>query len=243
MFSFSSILVAVTLALATLASPTSLVLGRSEEQRVAEFYRRNHTWPVQQFKPETPGWRQLMEHRLRQVSEIRDPTDRFEGFAQTLCAAMIQNNYTEHGFGLGRAPEPLMEDLRNAIREGVAKGPRLESYVNAITEPRPWFIDRPDLTERVLKELQSYPEEWAGLPLTAETAYGFRLYRNQSRLHVHVDKSATHVISFILHIDSSEDAEPWPILIEDFQGSKFLFRGVYVGWLHACCRRSAAVHV
>jgi len=29
---------------------------------------------------------------------------------------------------------------------------------------------------------------------------------------------AKHIISFILHIDSSEDAEPWPIFIEDFQG-------------------------
>lgn len=26
------------------------------------------------------------------------------------------------------------------------------------------------------------------------------------------------MISFILHIDSSEDAEPWPLFIEDFQG-------------------------
>jgi hypothetical protein len=43
---------------------------------------------------------------------------------------------------------------------------------------------------------------------------------NESRLHVHVDRSATHVISFILHIDSSDDAEPWPILIEDYQGSE-----------------------
>lgn len=221
MFSISRILPAVTLWLATLASTPSLVLGGlSEEQRVAEFYRRNHTWPVQQFKPDTPGWRQLMEHRLRQVSEIREGSDRFEGFAQVLSASVIQDNYTEFGFGLGRAPEPLMEDLRRAIREGVAAGPRLETQINAITEPRPWFIDRPDLTARVLKELKTYPEQWVGIPLTAETAYGFRLYRNQSRLHVHVDKSATHIISFILHIDSSDDAEPWPILIEDYQGSK-----------------------
>ena len=33
-----------------------------------------------------------------------------------------------------------------------------------------------------------------------------------------VDKMQTHIISFILHIDSSDDAEPWPIFIEDFQG-------------------------
>lgn len=73
---------------------------------------------------------------------------------------------------------------------------------------------------QVLEELHLYPETWANMELTAETAYGFRLYRNESSLYVHVDKAETHVISFILHIDSSDDAEPWPILIEDLQGSK-----------------------
>jgi hypothetical protein len=34
-----------------------------------------------------------------------------------------------------------------------------------------------------------------------------------------VDRMETHVISCILHIDHSEDAEPWPLLIEDFQGN------------------------
>lgn len=194
---------------------------RSEEERVRRYHELNHTYPPEHYIPDTPGWRKLYEHRLRQVEEIEDRMDRFEGFAQTLNAGILQKNYTEHGFGLARAPEPLMEDLRRAIREGVEKGPRLEKEINAITEPRPWFIDRPDLTKRVLDELQEYPEEWAGFPLTPVTAYGFRLYRNTSRLHVHVDKSKTHVISFILHIDSSDDAEPWPILIEDFQGSKY----------------------
>lgn len=33
--------------------------------------------------------------------------------------------------------------------------------------------------------------------------------------------------SFILHIDSSDDAEPWPILIEDYQGSKYMPNGAY----------------
>lgn len=35
---------------------------------------------------------------------------------------------------------------------------------------------------------------------------------------MHIDKTQTHVISFILHIDSSDDAELWPIFIEDFHG-------------------------
>jgi predicted 2-oxoglutarate/Fe(II)-dependent dioxygenase YbiX len=36
---------------------------------------------------------------------------------------------------------------------------------------------------------------------------------------MHVDKVKTHVISCILHVDHSEDSEPWPIFIEDFQGN------------------------
>ena len=62
-------------------------------------------------------------------------------------------------------------------------------------------------------------EEWSGIELVGATAYGLRLYQNNSRLLMHVDKSSTHVISCILHIDHSEDSEPWPIVIEDFQGN------------------------
>jgi hypothetical protein len=36
---------------------------------------------------------------------------------------------------------------------------------------------------------------------------------------MHIDKTQTHVISCILHIASSEDSEPWPIMIEDFEGN------------------------
>mmetsp|Transcript_35299 Transcript_35299/g.50079 ORF Transcript_35299/g.50079 Transcript_35299/m.50079 type:complete len:171 (-) Transcript_35299:239-751(-) len=36
---------------------------------------------------------------------------------------------------------------------------------------------------------------------------------------MHVDKLRTHIISCILHVDHSEDSEPWPIYIEDFQGN------------------------
>ena len=61
-------------------------------------------------------------------------------------------------------------------------------------------------------------ETWAGIPLTPFRAYGFRLYQNNSQLLMHVDKLQTHIVSFILHIDSSDDAEPWPIVIEDLQG-------------------------
>lgn len=102
---------------------------------------------------------------------------------------------------------------RNAHDNSPPTGPRDEEHYPAIAGQRPWFIDRPDLMTRVLKELQHFPEAWAGMELTPHVAYGFRLYRNESNLYMHVDRPKTHVISFILHIDSSEDADPWPILV------------------------------
>lgn len=56
------------------------------------------------------------------------------------------------------------------------------------------------------------------MELTPVIAYGFRLYQNNSQLNMHVDKKQTHIISMIYHIDSSDDAEPWPVFIEDLKG-------------------------
>ena len=46
-----------------------------------------------------------------------------------------------------------------------------------------------------------------------------RVYRNQSQLLMHVDNPETHVISSILHIGSSEDAQEWPLVLEDYAGN------------------------
>lgn len=122
-------------------------------------------------------------------------------------------NFTEHGFGLARCPDGLLSAMKTAIREGYPTA-RFENEVEVINGNRPLFIDRPDLTKRVLNELRHYAEEWSGMPLVPYRAYGFRLYQNNSQLTMHIDKMQTHIISFILHIDSSDDAEPWPIFIE-----------------------------
>lgn len=206
--------------LCTFVLPQS-VCSETEEERLAARLEREYQWPPidTDYKPNTPGWKKLFEHRLRQVEEIEDQSSRFEAYVQTLSASIVQPNFTEHGFGLARAPDDLMEALRQGIYDGLEAGPREEAHYPAIAGKRPWFIDRPDLMTRVLKELQHFPEAWSNMELTPEIAYGFRLYRNQSNLYMHVDKPQTHVISFILHIDSSEDAEPWPILIEDYQGT------------------------
>ena len=126
-----------------------------------------------------------------------------------------------HSWGLTRAPTELVEELQKQIQDNIENAP-LEKKIDVIeTEmgARPIFISNRELNAKALRELKPMHEEWAGVELVGATAYGLRLYQNNSRLLMHVDKSNSHVISCILHIDHSDDAEPWPIVIEDFQGN------------------------
>lgn len=90
-----------------------------ETEGVAEFYAWNYTCPPQKFTPDAIGWRNLLEHRLRQVAEIDDPNQRYEGYVQTLNAAIVAPKFTEDAFALARAPGNLMEALRKGLRDGL----------------------------------------------------------------------------------------------------------------------------
>lgn len=188
-----------------------------EPERIVEYHKRNYTWPIQKYVPDTPGWRKLMDERFEQIAHLKTSGARYEAYYQTVRSSFLAPNFTEYGFGLARCPDELLQALRQGIQDGLPHV-RLEVQQEVITGPVPWMIDRPDLTKRVLNELHGYAEEWVGMELTAHQAYGFRLYRNESNLYMHVDRMQTHIVSFILHIDSSDDAEPWPIFIEDFEG-------------------------
>jgi len=204
--------------LGDLSRPDDQHIQLREEDRVAEYHRRNHTYPLASYTPNTPGWKEMMARRLEQVQEIEDRGERYEGFIQTIRSALLVPNFTETGFGLARCPDELLGALQQGIKEGLPDA-SYEYKVNIIDGPRAKFVNRPDLTQRVLQELKHYAETWVnGVELTPYRAYGFRLYQNDSQLRMHVDKVQTHIVSFILHIDSSEDAEDWPIIIEDFKG-------------------------
>ena len=154
MTSFRSLIVATGLVAVILLSQT-FVEALLEDDRLVEYYKRNYTWPPTKYKPDTEGWRKLYEHRFRQIAEIEDVDRRYEGYLQSVNSAIVADNFTRYGFGLARAPDDLMEALRAGIRKGVEKGPGEEPEIEVIEGGlRPWFINRPDLTKRVLKELQ-----------------------------------------------------------------------------------------
>ncbi len=121
-----------------------------------------------------------------------------------------------------RAPQDLVDELLKKLHDNVETA-QLEKDVDVIEgsddSSKPLFIPNVELNQRVLEELKPMHEKWAGVELVGNNAYGLRVYRNNSRLLMHVDKPRTHIISCILHIDHSEDSEPWPIIIEDFQGN------------------------
>lgn len=143
---------------------------------------------------------------------------RYEGWLQTLTGGFVSPNFTEFGWGMTRAPPDLVEELKKRLHDGLPTA-RNEARIDAIEgDLAPYFVPAGNLARKALDVLKPMHEEWAGVPLKGATAYGLRAYRNNSNLLMHVDKPITHIISCILHIDHSEDSEPWPIFIEDFRG-------------------------
>jgi len=194
----------------------------SEQDRLEEYHTRGYEWPLPNLVPDTPGWKTIFQRRFQQIEDtIDDSTHRYNAWMQTISSSFLQPNFTENGWGLTRAPEDLVQALVKKLHDGLETA-EVEKDVDVIEgggASRPLFIKNDELNKRVLEELKPMHEKWANTELVGETAYGLRVYRNDSRLLMHVDKARTHIISCILHIDHSEDSEPWPIVIEDLQGN------------------------
>ena len=96
-------------------------------------------------------------------------------------------------------------------------GPATEPETGCIDTPHePLLHDIGSLDRRAVLELHPIVEAWINHDgrgkrrrLVGNNAYGLRIYRNESRLNMHVDQSGTHIISAILHVDHDEDSEPW----------------------------------
>jgi hypothetical protein len=130
-----------------------------------------------------------MRTRLAQIEQLEESEDRYEAFVGTLNMALVAPNFTENGWGLTRAPEELVSYLNKNLHEGLDKAtPEADQKViegaSEDWQP-PLFIRQESLNQLVLEGLQPMHEAWAGVPLIPETAYGLRVYTNQSILHMH----------------------------------------------------------
>ena len=131
-----------------------------------------------------------MRKRLAQVSQIESDDDRYNGFIFAITQALVAPNFTENGWGLTRAPEDIVNLLKTSLHDNMANAMEEEDTTRAIEGnndgwERPLFIEQRELNDRVLNTLKPLHEEWAGIPLIGSVAYGLRVYRNQSILHMH----------------------------------------------------------
>lgn len=114
----------------------------------------------------------------------------------------------------------IVDELRRSLHEGLVNNPTEESRSGAIdADEAPLMIHNYTLNKKVMHELLPIHEAWAGVDLVPNNAYGLRVYRRGSSLYMHLDKTETHIISSILHIDHDPMSDPWPLAIEDFHGN------------------------
>jgi hypothetical protein len=212
-------IVFIALVLLASAGPFVSAIALDEEERIEEYYRRGHTWPINATVPNTEGWRRNMLRRIAQVERVARDNKKYDAWMHVMAAAIVAPNFTEHGWGLTRAPAALVEELKESLHKGLPTAGTEGKILPIEVEKPSWFIRQPELNAKVLRELKPMHEEWSGIELVGATAYGLRAYRNNSVLFMHTDKMQTHVISCILHVDHSEDSEDWPLLIEDLDGN------------------------
>jgi hypothetical protein len=208
------------------AAMIGLSSGLSEYGRVEEYIARGHVWPPppSEYIPADPKWISIFARRFDQLSRISDLDDKYNGYMSVLHAALLAPNFTEYGWGLTRAPPDLVIALVDNLKRGLASEDTPEEDArHPVSEEyplmRPLMVPNERLNDRAMIEMKHMHEAWSGVELIANNAYGLRVYRNQSKLLMHIDESATHVISSILHVGHDPDGEPWPLIIEDLRGN------------------------
>ena len=117
--------------------------------------------------------------------------------------------FTTAGFSV--RPTPRSVHLRLAAFLARNRQHAAPEHASAAYFPTgdPDLIPIGDLGPELLAELQPMHERWAGTPLVPVAAYGLRVYRSGQRMVMHTDRTESHVISSVIHIDHVLD-EPWP---------------------------------
>jgi hypothetical protein len=158
-----------------------------EVERLAEYEARNHTWPPDDYTPNTEGWRKIFERRFRQIDALDSDTNSYNGYMSAVHAGLLCPNFTLNGWGLTRAPQGLVDELKASLMRGLARDdlPIEDEMMQSIeTQNRPNIIFQSDLNMWTLQVLQPILEAWSGTKLKGSSAYGLRVYRNESVLNM-----------------------------------------------------------
>ena len=170
---------------------STLVSSRpSEQERVELWHAAGNTWPPT-WQPETEGMKRLMEFREAEIMSIPGGDERWENWMQFTQSRLVPK-FTARGFDVINTPAEVRDKLLQSVTKCVANWKRMpyETDVEAIyAKLRPKFCDIGQQAWSVAADLLPLHEQWAGdMPLEATSAYGVRLYQNESSLVMHYDK-------------------------------------------------------
>ena len=157
------------------------------------------------------GWgvTRAPEHITKKLQDRLYKTLEVTKIEKRECSGSSKDNEEEEGDN-EKEGECIISEQE--ITQPLGEGARKEHFINVIEgedHARPIMITDGAENRDILNEMKPMFEWWSGKELQGSIAYGIRAYRNDSNLLMHVDKSSTHVISGIFHVDRSDDAEPW----------------------------------
>lgn len=201
----------------------SVSYARPSEQERVKLWKQNNKWPPE-WQPETDTMKAAMAKRETEIQSITGADERWENWIQFTQSRLVPK-FTPLGFKIINIPEATYQRLRDAVRIPLqnVSSIRMEGDIDVIYNNyglHPKFIDIGPLAWRTIEDLKPLHEDWwGGGELVPTSAYGVRVYLNTSSLVMHYDRVETHVISSIVHIDHDADSEPWPLDIEDHDGT------------------------
>ncbi len=137
---------------------------------------------------------------LRLIDFVHFLFSRWENMLQYTQSRLVPK-FTPLGFKVVSTPPEVHERLVEAVSQGVANFDELrtEGDIDVIYDAdglAPKFVDIHGLAWDTINILKSMHEEWGGMELIPTSAYGVRLYQNESSLVMHYDRVSATSLHF-----------------------------------------------
>ena len=148
----------------------SLSARVSETDRIQNWYNNpNNTWPPT-WQKERPQFTLKMNQREEELQLLPGSNERWENYMQYTQSRLLPR-FTEVGFEVIDIPEDVFIRLRDRVQHEIDNNwdhiPH-EAIIKGVYTPlASKFIHMNDLTWKVLEELKTLHEEWAGRQLSS----------------------------------------------------------------------------
>ena len=164
-------------------------------------------------RPDHPSWYKDIPEDHPEVLDL---------VKQTAQQSKRVPTFTPKGFERRRMPDDVYKYLldvaktTNRVRED-----KNNIFRRTSSGLPPYLLPIPQEKKNwIHQSLKSELEKWSGIKLKPTSAYGPREYRRGSSLRMHVDTETTHIISAILHINSENLDEDWPLVVINRDGKR-----------------------